>query len=50
VECFKWALTGQSSRSMEDSGAESDLNCGDLAQEVSEKNFRMLPRDCSCDI
>ena len=31
---------------MEDSGAEHDLKCGGLAQEVSEeKNFSMLSRD-----
>ena len=39
------------SRSTEDSGAEGKLNCGYLAQEVSEEiNFRILPRDHSCDI
>ena len=32
-------------------GAEGDLNCGGLAQEVSEeKNVSMWPRDYSCDI
>jgi hypothetical protein len=36
---------------MEDVVAESDLNCTDLTQEVSEmKNFSMLHRDCFCDI
>lgn len=36
---------------MDDCGAESDLNCGFLAHEVSEKkNFSMWPIDCSCDI
>ena len=35
---------------MEGSSSEGDLNCEDLAQEVSEKNFCMLSRDCSCDI
>lgn len=36
---------------MEASDAEGDLNCGGLAQEVSEeKTFSMCPRDCSCDI
>ena len=36
---------------MEDFVAESDLNCGRLALEVSdEKYFNMWPRDCSCDI
>ena len=42
VECFKWGLMGYPSRNMEDFVAESDLNCADLAQEVSvEKNFSM---------
>ena len=32
---------------MKDLVAKSDLNCTDLAQEVSvEKNFSMWPRDC----
>jgi hypothetical protein len=36
---------------MEDSGAEGDLNCGGLAQVVSEeKNVSMLHRDHSCGI
>ena len=36
---------------MEDFVAVSDLNCADLAQEVSvEKNFSMWPRDCFCGI
>ena len=26
------------------------MNCGGLAQEVSEENFNMLPRDHSCEI
>jgi hypothetical protein len=51
VECFKCYLMGHPSRNMEDSGAEGDLNCGGLAQEVSEeKNFSLLPRNSSCDI
>ena len=51
VECFKRGLMGYPSRNMEDFVAEYDLNCVDLAQEVSvEKNFSMWPRDCSCDI
>ena len=46
VECFKWGLVGHTSRSMEDSINGSDLNCGDLDQEVSEeKNISMWPRD-----
>lgn len=36
---------------MEDCGAEGDLNCGGLAQDIShENNLNMLPRDCSCEI
>jgi hypothetical protein len=36
---------------MEDIVAVSDLNCADLAQEVSaEKIFSMCPRDCFCSI
>ena len=36
---------------MEDIGAEVDLNCADLAQEISvENNFNMWHRDCLCDI
>jgi hypothetical protein len=46
LECFKWGL----SRNIEDSGAEDDLNCGSLTQEVSEENFRMLSRNHSWDI
>ena len=42
MEYFKWGLMGHSSRNMKDIGAESDLNCGVLAQEVSEeKNVSM---------
>ena len=28
VECFKPCLMGHASKSMEDNGAENDLNCG----------------------
>ena len=39
VECFIWNLMGHPRRSIEDSGAESDVNFGGQAQEVSqEKN------------
>ena len=42
VECFKWGLMGHPSRNMEDFVAGSNLNCVDLAQEISkEKNFSM---------
>ena len=50
VECFKWGLMGYPSRNMEDFVTESDLNCADLAQEVSVENFNMWPRDCFCGI
>ena len=51
VECFKGFLTGHNSRSMGDSGAEDDLNCEELTQEVSEENnVSMWPRDSYCDI
>ena len=49
--CFKLGLMGYRSRKMENFVAECDLNCADLAQEVSvEKNFRMWPKDCFCGI
>ena len=39
------------SRNMEDSCAQSNLNCLELDKEVSEgKNFRVLHRNHSCDI
>jgi hypothetical protein len=43
VECFKWGLMGHPSRNMEDFVAVSNLNCVDLAQEITkEKNFLFL--------
>ena len=44
--CLKWDLLSHPSRNMEDFVAVSDLNCADLAQEVSVENFSMWPRDC----
>jgi hypothetical protein len=41
---------GYPSRNMEDLVTESNLNCVDLAQEVSVENFNMWPRDYFCDI
>jgi hypothetical protein len=36
---------------MEDFVVEYDLNCADMAQEISvEKNFRMWLRECFCGI
>ena len=47
VECFKWGLMDYPSRNMEDFVAGSNLNCVDLAQEISkEKNFRIWHKDC----
>ena len=51
MECVKWGLMGHPSRNMEDFVAGSNLNCVDLAQEISkEKNFRMWHKDCFCGI
>ena len=51
VECFKWGLMSYSNRNMEDFVAGSNLNCVDLAQEISkEKNFSMWHKDCFCGI
>ena len=45
MECFKLGLMDYPSRNREDYVAECDMNCADLAQEVSkEKNFNMWPR------
>ena len=47
MECFKWGLMGHPSRNMEDFVAGNNLNCVDLAQEISkEKNFSMWHKDC----
>ena len=47
VESFKWVLMGYTSRNVEDFVAEHNLNCVDLAQEVSvENNFSLWHRDC----
>ena len=51
MECFKWDLMGHPSRNMENFVAGSNLNCIDLAQEISkEKNFSMWHKDCFCGI
>jgi hypothetical protein len=50
VECFKKGLVGYPSRNTEDFVTESDLNCADLAQEVSGENFSLWARDCFCGI
>ena len=50
MECFKWGLMGHPSRNMEDFVAGSNLNCVDLAQEISKENFRMWQRDWFCGI
>lgn len=41
---------GHASRSMGDNDVVEKLNYGDLAPEISEKNFSTLPSDCSCGI
>ena len=41
---FNWGLVGYSSRNMEDFVTENDLNCANLTQEVSVKNFNMWTR------
>jgi hypothetical protein len=39
------------SKNTENSGAEGDLNCESLTQQVlEEKNGSMWPRHCSCNI
>jgi hypothetical protein len=38
---------GHTIRSTEEHSTEGDLNYGDVAHEVSEKNFTMWLRDCS---
>ena len=51
VECFKWGLMSHPTRNMEDFVADSNLNCEELAQDVSmERYFRMWPKDCFCGI
>ena len=51
MECFKWGLMGHPSRNIEDLAAGSNLNCVDLAQEISkEKNFSVWHKDCFCGI
>ena len=38
-ECFKHCLMDHPSRSMEDSSAKGDLNCGNVAQEVKRRGM-----------
>ena len=49
-ECFKYFLTGHTSRNMKDNGVKNNLNCWGLAHGDSKENFSMLPRDHSFDI
>jgi hypothetical protein len=39
VGCFKWDLMDYPSRNKEDFVIESDLNCANLALEISVENF-----------
>jgi hypothetical protein len=49
VECFKWGLISHPSKNMEDFVAGNNLNCVDLAQEISkENNIRMWHKHCFC--
>jgi hypothetical protein len=50
MEYFQQGVISHISGNMENIGAEDDLNCRDLGQEVSEKSFSMLLRNCSCGI
>ena len=38
AEHYRWGLLGHTNRSIEDKGADGDLNYGGLAQEISEVN------------
>lgn len=46
--CFKWVLMGYPIK--KNFVIESDLNCADIAQEVSVENFNIWPADCFCGI
>ncbi|MGE9574538.1 hypothetical protein ACQP3C_26175 [Escherichia coli] len=42
---------GHTNRRLENNAVDTNVDYDSLAQEVSEeKNFSMLPRDCSCNI
>jgi hypothetical protein len=48
---FEWDLVDHPSRSIKNSGGDSDLNYGDTTQQFSEKkNVHMWLRDHSCDL
>ena len=50
MEYFQWGLMGSPNRTVEDIGAEGDLNCGVQALDVSEeKNLSVWSRD-SCEV
>ena len=50
MECFKWGLMGHPSSNMKDFVAGSNLNCVDLAQEISKENFSMWHKECFCGV
>ena len=50
VKCFKWGLMDPPFRNMEDLVAGSNLNCVDLAQEISKENFSMWHKECFCGV
>ena len=45
AECFKWGFMGHVSKSMEDSGAKSNVAYDGPAKVVSEENISKWPRD-----
>ena len=49
MECFKQGTLGNTTRNIEDSGTESNVDYDSPAQEVSE-NIITWPRDHSCEI
>ena len=51
IELFLLGFIVHTCENVEESGADGDLNCGSLAQEVSEeKSFSMWTRDQVCNI
>ena len=50
VQCFKYCIMNHPSRSLGNRSTNGFLHYQEHTQEVSEKNFSMLPRDHSHDI
>ena len=49
MNALRWDLVDYPSRNMEVSVVEGRLVSGKLTEEVSEKDFGMWLRDCTCD-